>query len=40
MIENVIEYCIRNRFLVLMEPKDTPQPPLTVVVNWQAAIPK
>ena len=29
-----------KRFLVLMEPKDTPQPPLTVVINWQAAIPK
>jgi serine/threonine protein kinase len=29
-----------KRFLVLMEPKNTPQPPLTVVVNWQAAIPK
>ena len=29
-----------KRFLVLMEPKDTPQSPLTVVVNWQAAIPK
>jgi serine/threonine protein kinase/Tol biopolymer transport system component len=29
-----------KRFLILMEPRDTPQPPLTVVVNWQATISK